>query len=59
MKEFDKDEKTKSSGVEKGDREAELPCKDCGSKEHKTSEHKGKKSKKYEERKKELAAKHK
>ncbi len=55
MKE-DKDEKT-GSNVEKGDREAELPCKDCGSKEHKTSEHKGKKSKKYEEKKRELAEK--
>lgn len=26
--------------VTEGDRKAELPCKDCGSKKHKTSEHK-------------------
>lgn len=26
--------------VEEGDREAELPCKTCGSKKHKTKDHK-------------------
>lgn len=54
MKE-DKDEKT-GSNVSEGDRATELPCKDCGSKMHKTSDHKKGKGK-YEEKKKALAEK--
>lgn len=42
--------------VIEGDRESEMPCEECGSKEHKTSGHKkGKKS--YDKKKRELAEK--